>query len=67
VTTAVIELNSLTDAIGAAAQNKNLFLRSRSGLIFLVVAAVEIRGKAFEFRGTGIDELIDRLDAEFLA
>ncbi len=67
VATAVVELNSLPDAIGAAAENDDFLLICRSGFVFLFVGRIKIRCEAFKLRGASVDALIDRHHAVLLA
>ena len=64
---AVIELDSLPDAIGAAAQNHDLLAGAGVGFAGAFVVRVEVRREAFELRGAGVHAAEDGLDAEFLA
>ena len=65
VAAAVVELDSLADAVWPAAQNDDLPACGRRGLVFLVVAAIEVRRVALELRRACVHQLEDRLDAEF--
>ena len=64
---AVIELDSLPDAVGAAAQDDDFALLRRRRFVFLVVGRVEIGSHALEFGRAGVDEFEDRLYAVFAA
>ncbi len=64
---AIIEFNSLPDAVGTGAENHHFLLCRGRGLVFFFVGGVEIRCVALELRGAGIDPLVDRLQAVFLA
>ena len=70
---AIIELDALADAVGAAAQDDDLFAVARIGFAVhlaaqrLLVSRVHIGRGRREFRGAGIDALIDREHAEALA
>ena len=59
VNAAVIELDALPDAVGAAAQDDDFLTRSRRGLVFLLIGGIEIRRMGLELRGTGIHLLVD--------
>src|ERR1039457_2390293 len=67
VAAAVIEFNSLPDAVGAGTENDDLLLRRGRRFVFFFVSGVEIWSVAFELRGAGIDPLVDRLQAVLLA
>ena len=61
---AVVELDALTDADGAGAENEHLLLvgvaalgNELLGLVILVVGGVEIRRLGGKFRGAGVDHL----------
>ncbi len=64
---AIVELNSLPDAIGTAAKDDDLALGRGSRFVFLVVAGIEIGRHAFELCGAGVHEFEDRLDPHLLA
>ena len=57
---AVVELDSLPNAVGAGAKNDDFLFRRRRGFVFFFVGRVEIGRVAFEFGGAGIDALVDR-------
>ena len=57
VTAAVIELDALADAVGAAAEDDDLLLVGRIGLAAVFEAAVEIRRERLELGGAGVDAL----------
>ena len=61
---AIVELDALADAVGAAAQDDDFLARSRRRLVFLLVGRVEIRRMGLEFRSAGIHLLVDGPDAE---
>ena len=61
---AVVELDTLADAVRAAAQNHDLALTRRLRLALLLVSRVQIGGGRRELRGTGVDALVHRADAE---
>jgi len=67
VAAAVIEFNSLPDAVRTGAENDNFLLRGGCRLILFFIGRVEIRCVAFELGGAGIDALVDRLQAVLLA
>jgi len=58
VHTAVVELDSLADAVGPPAQDHHLLARGGDGLVLRVVGGVEVGGEGFELRGTGVDDLV---------
>ena len=60
VDAAVIELDSLTDAVRTAAEDDDLLVRRRLGLVLLFERAVQVRRERLELRGTGIDALVGR-------
>ena len=64
---AVVELDALTDAVGAAAEDDDLAARRRVGLALAVVAAVEIRRERLELGGAGVDALVGRREAQLVA
>src|ERR1043166_2491928 len=65
---AVIELDSLTDAIGAATENHDfLFLGRLYFVIPAIVGRIIIWRVSFEFRRAGIDEAIAGHEAKLLA
>ena len=55
---AVVELDSLPDAIRSAAQNDDFLLCRRLGLVFGFVGRVQIRREALKLRGAGIHVLV---------
>ena len=67
VAAAVIEFNSLPDAIRARSQNDDLWRLCRWRLIFFVVGRVEIRGHRFKLGGAGVHQLEDGFDPHALA
>ena len=64
---AVIELNSLPDAIGSAAQDDDFFLVSGCGFVLFFVGRVQIWSEAFEFGGAGVHALVHGLNLVFLS
>ncbi len=54
---AIIELNSLPDAVRAAAQNDDLLAIGRRRLVLFLVGRVQIRGEALKLGGASIDPL----------
>src|SRR5580693_147136 len=64
---AVIELDSLPNAVGSAAQNDDFLFLGWRGLVFVFVGGIEIGSEALEFRRAGIDALIDRHHSMFLS
>src|ERR1051325_1846396 len=64
---AVVELNSLPDAVRTAAENDDFLFRRGRSFVFVLVGRVEIRRVAFEFGGAGVHALVHRLQAVLLA
>src|SRR5262249_4552182 len=64
---AVIELNSLPDAIRTATQDDHFLFRSRRRLVFFLVGRIEIWSVALKLGRAGINALVDGLDFVFLA
>ena len=60
--TTVVELNSLSDAVGAAAEDHYFLLRRGLGLIFVLVARIHVGGEGFKFGGASVDAFEDRTD-----
>ena len=60
---AVIELDSLPDAVRPRSENDDLGLVGRRRLVLFVIGRIEIRRHRFEFGGAGIHQFEDRLDA----
>ncbi len=56
---AIVELNSLPDAIGAAAENHNFGTRRGVGLIFVFVGGIHVWGERFELGGASVDAFED--------
>ena len=56
----VVELNSLPDAVRAAAENDDRLLPRLWRLTLLVVAAVQVRRRRREFTSAGVDHLVGR-------
>ncbi len=67
VAAAVIELDSLPDAIGPAAQDDDLLAVSRRRLVLFFVGRVQIRRVALELGGAGVDALEYRPNVVLLA
>ena len=65
--TAVIEFDSLPDAVGAAAENHDLGYGVGIGFALGFVAGIKVRSEAFELGGTGIDTIEDGGDAQLFA
>ena len=74
---AIIELNALTNAVGAAAEDDYFWGSGDARFIFsdalsiykvrLFVGAVVVRGSGFELCGAGVNQFEDRLNAHGLA
>ena len=60
---AVVELDALADAVGAAAQDHDLVAGGPAGLVFPLVGGVKIGGIGLELGGAGVHQLVDRIDA----
>src|SRR5260370_35498855 len=57
---AIVEFDSLPDAIRPAAENHNLWPRLGVGFVFVFVGGIEVRRERFGFRGAGNDALEHR-------
>ena len=62
---AVIELDSLPDAIGAAAEDGDFGPVAGVGLVFFLVGGIKIGSEGLKFGGAGIDALENGLNAQF--
>ena len=67
VAAAVIELDSLPDAVRAAAENHDLLAIARIGFRLRLVARIQVRREALELRGAGVHAVEHRRDSELLA
>ncbi len=67
VAAAVVELDSLPDAVGPAAQDDDLLAVGRRRLVLVFVGRVEVRRVALELGGAGVHALVHRRDAVLLA
>ncbi len=67
VAAAVIELDALADAVGAAAEDHDFLAIGWVGFAGGFVGGVEVGREAFEFGGAGIDAVEDGLDAQSFA
>ncbi len=67
MTAAVVELDSLPDAVGSAAQNHHLPAFGGLGLALFLVGGVQIRREAFKLRRASVHPLEYSLYAVFLA
>ena len=63
VATAIVELDALPDAVGTAAENNDLAVGRRRGLVFFVVAGIEVGREAFKLGGAGVDEFVNGTQA----
>ena len=63
VAAAVVELDSLADAVGARAENDDLRLVGRRRFVLFVVGRVEVGRHRFELGGAGVHELEDGANA----
>ena len=61
---AVVKFDTLTDSVGAAAQNDDLLFIRGLRFVFRLVGRIHVRGLRFKFRGAGIHALINRADIE---
>ena len=66
VHTAVIELDALTNPVGATADHHDLVTVGRVGLALFIIAGVHVGGIGGKFRRTGVHPLVDRLYAELV-
>src|SRR5262245_10767317 len=64
---AVVELDALADAIGATAQDHDLFSLRRVGFVFPFVGRIEIGREGCKLSATGIHRAKNRFDALLLA
>ena len=62
VAAAVVELDALPDAVGAAAEDHDLAPVGRVGLALALVRGVEVRRERLELRRAGVDALVDGHD-----
>ncbi len=60
---AVVELDALPDAVGAAAQDDHLAPLGDPDLVFLLIGGVVVGGVGLELRRAGVHQFVDRLDA----
>ena len=68
VNAAVIELDALADAVGAAAQNHDFAFGAGHGFVVAaIVGGVIVRGVGLELRGAGVHQTIAGRQAGFLA
>jgi hypothetical protein len=58
VHTTVIELDSLTDPIGAAAEYHDFLAFASAGLVFFTVGGIVVRRVGFKLGRTGVNEAI---------
>ncbi len=63
---AVVELDSLPDAVRAASQDHDLAAVRRIRLALFLVGRVQVRRRCGELRGAGVDALVHRNDAELV-
>ena len=64
--TAIIELNSLPDAVRPAAENHDFRAVHDGRFVFLLVRRIHVRREGFEFRGASIHALKHRNDPQFM-
>ena len=67
VAAAIIELNSLPDAVGPTAQNNDFLFLGRCCLVLVFVSRIKIRCEALKFGGASIHPLVHRQHAVLLA
>ncbi len=67
VAAAIVELDALADAVGAAAEDHDFLAIAGVGFVFRFVARIEIRREAFEFGRAGVHAIEHGGDAELLA
>ena len=67
VAAAVVKLNALTNAVGAAAKNEHLAAVFNLDFVATLVGGVEIRGVGFKFGRAGIHQIVGGLHVHFLA
>ena len=67
VAAAVVELDALADAVGAAAQNDHLLAVRGRRLALALIAAVEIGRVGLKLRRAGVDLVVGGEDAELVA
>ena len=67
VAAAIIEFNSLPDAVGTAAENHDFGAIDGARFVLFLVGGIQVRREGFEFGGAGVDALENRSDAEFVA
>ena len=65
VDAAVVEFDSLADAVWAAAEDHDFAFRARADLVLVAVGRIIVWRVGFEFRRAGIDEAIGRDHAGF--
>ncbi len=64
---AVVKLDALADAVGPATQHHDLAPVRGLCLAFLFIGRVHVGGAGREFRSTGVDALVGRAHAQFMA
>ncbi len=64
---AVVELDALADAVGTAAQHHDLLFVRGLRLVFVLIGRIEVGGLRLEFRGAGVNALVDGTDVELVA
>src|SRR6185437_6645716 len=67
MTTAIVKLNALANAVGSAAQDDDLLFRRRWRFVFFFVRGIEIRRVALKLRGTRVHQLINRTNPALLS
>ncbi len=67
VDAAVVELDALSDAVRAAAEDHDLLAAARTALLYLLVGGVEVGPVAVHLARAGVHQFIDRLDAQLPA
>jgi hypothetical protein len=64
---AVVELDALSDAVRAAAEDHHARLLARAVFVLVFPGRVVVRRRGFELGGAGVDELVRRAQARVLA
>ena len=67
VAAAVVELDALPDAVGAAAEDDDLFAVGGNHFLTRFIGRIEIGSVGFEFRGAGIHQIVGGHGAGFAA
>ena len=65
--TTVVELDTLTDTVGATAQHQYLVALTGRRFAFLFIGGIHVGGRRGELRCAGIDPLVHRPDTQLIA